>query len=51
MSSEKFKFIHAGYGYFITHSQWQRHKCKQHKTRTTDTFWTYKYIFVFYIFC
>ena len=29
----------------------ETHKWEQHKTSTTDTFWTYKYAFVFYIFC
>ena len=45
MSSEKF-ILHSCriWTLYNTFTVPETHRCKQHKTRTTDTFWTCKYI-------
>ena len=51
MSSEKI-MLHSCqiWTLYNTFTVPRTHKCEQHKTRTTDTFWTYKYILVFIYF-
>ena len=52
MSSEKF-ILHSYriWTLYNTFTVPETHKCKQHKTRTTDTFWTYKtYTYLFFVY-